>query len=177
MTDMLATQFRLTSEIVQGCHEWVVVIASEPIAGDRLRAALGGATDDAEIMVVGRRFTGSSSTHSARTSYFKIESESRRLEPLHRSARRAYARLRNSCPVADAAVADVDELPPQCVPKSMQQAKVYVFTHAQPVRATCLAGLPAHKSRHAADERLDPSSATCVRSASKPAGTLAMTTP
>ena len=30
----------------------VLVIASEPISADRLRAALGGATDDAEIMVV-----------------------------------------------------------------------------------------------------------------------------
>jgi hypothetical protein len=29
-----------------------LVIASEPISADRLRAALGGATDDAEIMVV-----------------------------------------------------------------------------------------------------------------------------
>jgi hypothetical protein len=30
----------------------VLVIASEPISADRLRAALGDATDDAEIMVV-----------------------------------------------------------------------------------------------------------------------------
>jgi len=30
----------------------VLVIASEPISADRLRAALGGATDDAEIMIV-----------------------------------------------------------------------------------------------------------------------------
>ena len=30
----------------------VLVIASEPVSADRLRAALGGATDDAEIMVV-----------------------------------------------------------------------------------------------------------------------------
>jgi hypothetical protein len=30
----------------------VLVIASEPISADRLRAVLGGATDDAEIMVV-----------------------------------------------------------------------------------------------------------------------------
>jgi hypothetical protein len=30
----------------------VLVIASEPISADRLRAALGGATDDADIMVV-----------------------------------------------------------------------------------------------------------------------------
>jgi hypothetical protein len=30
----------------------ILVIASEPISADRLRAALGGATDDAEIMVV-----------------------------------------------------------------------------------------------------------------------------
>ncbi len=30
----------------------VLVIASEPISADRLRAALGGETDDAEIMVV-----------------------------------------------------------------------------------------------------------------------------
>ena len=30
----------------------VLVTASEPVSADRLRAALGGATDDAEIMVV-----------------------------------------------------------------------------------------------------------------------------
>jgi hypothetical protein len=30
----------------------VLVIASEPISADRLRAALGGATDEAEIMIV-----------------------------------------------------------------------------------------------------------------------------
>ena len=30
----------------------VLVIASEPISADRLRVALGGATDDAEVMVV-----------------------------------------------------------------------------------------------------------------------------
>ncbi|MDQ6803452.1 MAG: hypothetical protein M3065_00480, partial [Actinomycetota bacterium] len=30
----------------------VLVIASEPISADRLRTALGNATDDAEIMVV-----------------------------------------------------------------------------------------------------------------------------
>ena len=30
----------------------VLVIASEPISADRLRAALGAATDDAEVMVV-----------------------------------------------------------------------------------------------------------------------------
>jgi hypothetical protein len=30
----------------------VLVIASEPISADRLRTALGGATDDAEIMIV-----------------------------------------------------------------------------------------------------------------------------
>jgi hypothetical protein len=30
----------------------VLVIASEPVSADRLRAALGGATDDAEIMIV-----------------------------------------------------------------------------------------------------------------------------
>jgi len=30
----------------------VLVVASEPISADRLRAALGGATDDAEIMIV-----------------------------------------------------------------------------------------------------------------------------
>jgi hypothetical protein len=30
----------------------VLVIASEPISADRLRAVLGGATDDAEIMIV-----------------------------------------------------------------------------------------------------------------------------
>jgi hypothetical protein len=30
----------------------VLVIASEPISADRLRSALGGATEDAEIMVV-----------------------------------------------------------------------------------------------------------------------------
>lgn len=47
MADMLAKRFLLASE------EWrdvmkVPVIASEPITADRLRAALGRATDDAD---------------------------------------------------------------------------------------------------------------------------------
>jgi hypothetical protein len=50
MVDMLAKQLLLASE----CEDVmkVLVIASEPISADRLRAALGGASDDAEIMVV-----------------------------------------------------------------------------------------------------------------------------
>jgi hypothetical protein len=35
----------------------VLVLASEQISADRLRAALGGATDDAEIMVVAPALT------------------------------------------------------------------------------------------------------------------------
>jgi hypothetical protein len=37
----------------------VLVIASEPISADRLRAALGAGADDAEIMVVAPAFHGS----------------------------------------------------------------------------------------------------------------------
>lgn len=51
MVDMLAKWLLLASEL-WGVVMKVLVIASEPISADRLRAALGGASDNAEIMVV-----------------------------------------------------------------------------------------------------------------------------
>jgi hypothetical protein len=48
---MLAKRFLPASEIGEDVMK-VLAIASEPISADRSRTALGGATDDAEIMVV-----------------------------------------------------------------------------------------------------------------------------
>jgi hypothetical protein len=48
---MLAKRLPLASEMWRNVTK-VLVVASEPISADRLRAALGGASDDAEIMVV-----------------------------------------------------------------------------------------------------------------------------
>ena len=69
--------------------------------------------------------------------------------------------------VADAAVAEVDELPPRVRAVLDAAAEVYVVTPSLPGRLAWLAS-QLNKSRHAADERLD--SATCGQSASWLAG-------
>lgn len=56
--------------------------------------------------------------------------------------------------MADAAVADVDELPPRARAEIDAAGKVYVVTPSLPGRLAWLAS-ELNKSRHAADKRLD----------------------
>ena len=48
---MLAKRLPLASEMWRNVTK-VLVVASEPISADRLRAAFGGQADDAEVLVV-----------------------------------------------------------------------------------------------------------------------------